>query len=172
MGHARGKSLTSASRCDASSSMTPLSRGATPAVTAVPTWGVQPLSVRAASAAAAAAAVDACKRRIRGTHGVARRPVVDIFAGSPDTISTPALAEAEVQADVCAEIKLEEEAAVAVGLEAELGVKELTLGSEARATRGLEEFRRRLEEVEARVSAMEVSPSIMCIMRHVSCYAL
>jgi len=36
----------------------------------------------------------------------ARRPVVDIFAESPDTVSTPALAEAEVQADVCAEIEL------------------------------------------------------------------
>src|SRR6266851_3103857 len=100
-------------------------------------------------------------RRMRATSkedpSAARRPVVDIFAESPDTVSTPALAEAEVQADVCAEIELEEEAAAAVALEAELEAKELALESEARATRGLlEEFRRRLGEVEARVSAMEV----------------
>jgi len=100
-------------------------------------------------------------RRMRATNkedpSAARRPVADIFAESPDTVSTPALAEAEVQADVCAEIDLEEEAAATVALEAELEAKELALESEARATRGLlEEFRRRLEEVEARVSAMEV----------------
>jgi hypothetical protein len=78
----------------------------------------------------------------------------DIFAEPSDTIPPPALAEAEVQADVRAEIELEEEATVAA-LEAELEAKELALESEARSTRALlEEFKRRLEDVEGRVSAM------------------
>ena len=98
-------------------------------------------------------------RRIRATatredSRLARRMVADIFAEPSDAISTPALAEAEVQADVHAEIELEEEAAVAA-LEAELEAKELALEREARSTRALlEEFKRRLEDVEARVSAM------------------
>jgi hypothetical protein len=81
--------------------------------------------------------------------------VADLFTESTDTISAPALAEAEVQVDMHAEIELEEEAAVAA-LEAEFEAKELALESEARSTRALlEEFRRRLEDIEGRVSAME-----------------
>ena len=99
-------------------------------------------------------------RRIRATatredSRVARRMVADIFAEPSNTISTPAFAEAEVQADVPAENELEEEVEVAA-LEAELEAKELALESEARSTRALlEEFKRRLEDVEGRVSAME-----------------
>jgi hypothetical protein len=86
---------------------------------------------------------------------LARPTVADIFAETPETISTSAHAEAEVQADVPAEMELEE-AATAAAVEAELKVKELALEDEARTTRALiEEFKRRLEEVEARVSAME-----------------
>jgi hypothetical protein len=85
---------------------------------------------------------------------LARPTVADIFSETPGTISTSAHAEAEVQADVRAEMGLEEEAAAA--MEAELEAKELALEDGARATRALiEEFKRRLEEVEARVSAME-----------------
>ena len=99
-------------------------------------------------------------RRIRATatredSRVARRMAADIFAEPSNTISAPAFAEVEVQADVPAQNELEEEVAVAA-LEAELEAKELTLESEARSTRALlEEFKRRLEDVEGRVSAME-----------------
>jgi len=98
-------------------------------------------------------------RRIRATatredSRVARRMAADIFAEPSNTISTPAFAEAEVQADVPAENGLEEVAVAA--LEAELEAKELALESEARSTRALlEDFKRRLEDVEGRVSAME-----------------
>jgi len=85
---------------------------------------------------------------------LARPTVADIFVETPESILTSAHAEAEVQADVGAEMELEEEAAAAI--EAELEAKELALEDEARATRALiEEFKRRLEEVEARVSVME-----------------
>ena len=99
-------------------------------------------------------------RRIRATatreeSRLARRMVADIFTEPSDAISTPTLTEAQVQADMHAEIELEEEGAVAA-LEAELEAKELALESEARSTRALlEEFKRRLEDVEERVSAME-----------------
>jgi hypothetical protein len=100
-------------------------------------------------------------RRVRGTNredlGLARRTAADIFAVLTDTTSTPALAEAGVQADVHAETELVEEAkATAAAVEAELEAKELALEGEVQDTRVLlEAFRRRLEEVEARVSAME-----------------
>ena len=116
-------------------------------------------------------------RRVRGSTKkdaqLVRPTAADIFAlaeAPADTTSkpVPALAEAGVQADMVrgaelAELEGEEEkeeeegaAAVAV-LEVELlKAKELALENEVRGTRALlEEFRRRLEEVEARVSRME-----------------
>jgi hypothetical protein len=100
-------------------------------------------------------------RRVRGTNKedprLARRTAVDIFAVLPDTVSTPALVEAEVQADPQAETKEEAEATVAEAeAEAELKASELALEGEMRYTRAMvEEFRHRLVEVESRVSAME-----------------
>lgn len=102
-------------------------------------------------------------RRVRGTNKedprVARRTAVDIFAVLPDTVSTPALVEAEVQADPQAETKEEAEATVAEAeaeAEAELKASELALEGEMRHTRAMvEEFRHRLVGVESRVSAME-----------------
>jgi cobalamin biosynthesis Mg chelatase CobN len=66
------------------------------------------------------------------------------------------LVEAGVQAEVYAEAKLMEEAeATTAVVEAELEAKELALEGEVRDARALlEEFRLRLEEIEARVSAM------------------
>ena len=99
-------------------------------------------------------------RRIRATATredprLARRMVADIFAEPSNTISASAFAEAGVQADVPVENELEEEVAV-TALEAELEAKELALESDARSTRALlEEFKRRLEDVEGRVSVME-----------------
>jgi hypothetical protein len=102
-------------------------------------------------------------RRVRGTNKndlqqLARRAAAEIFAEPPDTVSTPALAEAGVQADVCAKTDMEgaeeETAAVDSGLEA----KELALEGEMGVNRTLlEEFRRRLEKVEACVSSMEAA---------------
>jgi hypothetical protein len=100
-------------------------------------------------------------RRVRGTNKedprLARRTAADIFAVLPDTMSTPALVEAEVQADIQAETKEEAEATVPEAeAEAELKASELALEGEMRYTRAmLEEFKRRLVEVESRVSAME-----------------
>ena len=96
-------------------------------------------------------------RRVRGTNKedprVARRIATDIFAVLSDTVSTPVLVEAEVQANIQAETK---EAAEAEA-EAELKASELALEDEMQNTRAmLEEFRRRLVEVESRVSVMEV----------------
>ncbi|KAI0248486.1 hypothetical protein BJV78DRAFT_1235435, partial [Lactifluus subvellereus] len=63
--------------------------------------------------------------------------------------STPTLADAEVQVDAHAEPE--------ASSEANLEEKERAMENEVRGTRSLlEEFRRRLEEVEARVGAMEV----------------
>ncbi|KAI0248502.1 hypothetical protein BJV78DRAFT_1235656 [Lactifluus subvellereus] len=63
--------------------------------------------------------------------------------------STPALADAEVQADAHAEAE--------ASSEANLEEKERAMENEVRGTRSLlEEFKRRLEEVETRVGAMEV----------------
>jgi hypothetical protein len=89
-------------------------------------------------------------RRVRGTNKedprLARRTATDIFAVPLDTVSTPALAEAEVQTDIHVETEAE----------AELKANELVLKGEMQDTRTLlEEFRRRLEEVESRVSTME-----------------
>lgn len=98
-------------------------------------------------------------RRVRGTNKedprLARRAAADIFAVFP--VSTPTLVEAEVQADIRAETKEEAEAKVAEAeAEAELKASELALESEMRYTHAMvEEFRRRLVEVESRVSAME-----------------
>ena len=79
----------------------------------------------------------------------ARRMVADIFAEPADMASTPALADAEVQAD--ADVEAEPSS------EADLEEQERAMENEVSATRSLlEEFRRRLEEVEARVGAMEV----------------
>ena len=100
-------------------------------------------------------------RRIRGTNRedlrLARRAAADIFAVPAEAASMPALVEAGVQAEVRAETELEEEVeATVVPVEAEVEAKELALEGEVRDTRALlEEFKRRLEEVEARVSAME-----------------
>jgi hypothetical protein len=100
-------------------------------------------------------------RRVRGTNKedprLARRTAADIFAVLPDTVSTPAHVEAEVQADIQAETKEETDATVAKGeAEAELKASEHALEGEMRYTRVIvEEFRRRLVEVESRVSAME-----------------
>lgn len=100
-------------------------------------------------------------RHVRGTNKenprLARRTAADIFAVLPDTVSTPVLVEAEVQADIQAETKEEAEATVAEAeAEAELKASELALEGEMRYTRAMvEEFRRRLVEVESRVSAME-----------------
>jgi hypothetical protein len=99
-------------------------------------------------------------RRVRRTTRedlrLARRPAADIFAVPTDTVSTPVLVEAGVQAEVYAEAKLMEEAeATTAVVEAELEAKELALEGEVRDARALlEEFRLRLEEIEARVSAM------------------
>jgi hypothetical protein len=98
-------------------------------------------------------------RRVRGTNKedprLARLTAADIFAVLPDTVSTPALVEAGVQADVQTETKEEAEATIAEA-EAELKACELALEGEMRFTRAMiEEFRRRLVEVESRVSAME-----------------
>ena len=98
-------------------------------------------------------------RRVRGTNKedprLSRRTAADIFAVLPETESTPVLVEAEVQADIQAET--EEETTVMVAeAEAELKASELVLEGEMRYTRAMvEEFRRRLMEVESRVSAME-----------------
>lgn len=100
-------------------------------------------------------------RRIRGTNKedprLMRRTAADIFAAHPDAVSTLALVEAEVQANIQAET--EEEAVVTVAEaegETELKASELALESEIRDTHVmLEEFRRRLVDVESRVSAME-----------------
>ncbi|KAI0290259.1 hypothetical protein B0F90DRAFT_1672049 [Multifurca ochricompacta] len=82
----------------------------------------------------------------------ARPTVADIFAEPVDTASAPALADAEVQVDPYAEAEAEAEAK----MEAELEAKERELENEVRDARALlEEFRRRLEQVEARVGAME-----------------
>ena len=102
-------------------------------------------------------------RRVLGTNRedprLARRTAADIFAVLPDTVSPPALVEAEVQAGVQAETKEEAEATIAeteAEAEAELKASELALEGEMRCTRTmLEEFRRRLVEVESRVSSME-----------------
>ena len=94
-------------------------------------------------------------RRIQGTNmedlRPTRRTAADIFAVPKETITTPALVEAGVQAEP------EEEAETAVAVvEAELEAKELVLEGDVRDARALlEKFRRRLEEVEERVSAME-----------------
>jgi hypothetical protein len=104
---------------------------------------------------------DNSSRRVRGTNKedprLARRTAADIFAVLPDTVSTPALVEAEVQADIQAETREEAEATVAEAeAEAELKASELALEGEMLYTRAMvEEFRRRLVEVESRVSAME-----------------
>jgi hypothetical protein len=102
-------------------------------------------------------------RRVRGTNKedprLTRRAAADIFTVSPNTVSTPALVEAEVQADIPAKTKEGAEATVAEAeaeAEAELKASELALEGEMRYTRAmLEEFRRRLVEVESHVSAME-----------------
>jgi hypothetical protein len=100
-------------------------------------------------------------RRVRGTNKedprLARRTAADVFAVLPDTVSPPALVEAEVQADIQADTKEEAAATVAEAeAEAELKASELALEGEMQNTRAmLEEFRRRLVEVESRVSAME-----------------
>lgn len=100
-------------------------------------------------------------RRVRGTNKedprLARRTAAGIFAVLPDTVSTPVHVEAEVQADVRAETMEEAEATVTgAGAEADLKASELALEDEMRCTRAmLEEFRRRLVEVESRISAME-----------------
>ena len=110
-------------------------------------------SKRGGSASSSSQRIRATATREDSRHS--RRMAADIFAEPSDTISTPALAEAEVQADMRVEIELEEEGTVAA-LEAELEAKELALESEARSTRALlEDFKRRLEDVEGRVSAME-----------------
>jgi hypothetical protein len=76
---------------------------------------------------------------------------------SAETVSIPTVVEVGVQAKVRAEAELEEEVEAMVALVVtEVGAKELTLEDEVRDTRVLlEEFKRRLEEVEVRVSAME-----------------
>lgn len=100
-------------------------------------------------------------RRVRGTNKenprLPRRTAANIFAVLPDAVSTPAVVEAEVQADIRAETREEAEAeARAAEAEAELKACELALEGEMRYTRAmLEEFRRRLEEVESRVFVME-----------------
>ena len=100
-------------------------------------------------------------RRVRGTNKedprLTRRTATDIFPVLPDMMSTPALAEAEVQANMQTETKEEAEAMVAEAeAEVELKASELALEGAMRDTRAmLEEFRRRLVEVESRVSAME-----------------
>ena len=102
--------------------------------------------------------------RVRGASNddpqPSRRSAADIFAEPPGTVSPSAvLAEVGVQADARPEIGLgdeDEEEARAVRVEAELEAKELALESEAGDMRTLlDGFRRRLEDVEARVSAME-----------------
>jgi hypothetical protein len=101
-------------------------------------------------------------RRVRGTNTddprLARRTAADIFAVLPDTVSAPALVEAEVQANTQAETKEEVERirAEEAEAEAELKASELALEAKMRSTRVmLDEFRRRLVEVESRVSVME-----------------
>ena len=100
-------------------------------------------------------------RRVRGTNKedprLTRRTAADIFPVLPDTMTTPALVEAEVQADIQAETKEETEATVAEAeAEVELKASELAPEGAMKDTRAmLEEFRRRLVEVESRVSAME-----------------
>jgi hypothetical protein len=105
--------------------------------------------------------LNSSSRRVRGTNKedprLAQRTAADIFAVLPDTVSAPALVEAEVQANMQAETKEDAEATVAnAEAEAELKASELALEGEMRYTHAmLEEFRRRLAEVESRVSAME-----------------
>ena len=105
--------------------------------------------------------INGSSRRIRGTNRedlrLARRTAADIFAVPAETAFMPALVEAGVQAEVRAETAQEEEVEAKVApAEAEVEAKELALEGEVRDTRALlEEFKRRLEEVEARVSAME-----------------
>lgn len=99
-------------------------------------------------------------RRIRGTNKedpwLTRRTAADIFAALPDAVSTLALMEAEVQADIQAETEEEAVAVAEAETETELKASELALENEMRDTRVmLEEFRRRLVDVESRVSAME-----------------
>ena len=102
-------------------------------------------------------------RRVRGTNKedprLARRTAANIFPVLPDTVSTPALVEAEVQADIRAETREEAEARAAEAeaeVEADLKACELALEDEMRYTRAmLEEFRCRLVEVESRVFVME-----------------
>ena len=86
----------------------------------------------------------------------ARRTVVDIFADSVDLDPSPALtADAGVQVDAGPTTAIEDGRAADV--DAELQAKERALEDEVHGTRALlEEFRRRLEEVEARVGVMEV----------------
>ncbi|KAI9454783.1 hypothetical protein BJY52DRAFT_1283141 [Lactarius psammicola] len=91
----------------------------------------------------------------------ARRTVVDIFADPVDVDPlSAATANAGVQVDARRPAEIEDGRAVEeeaeAGAEAELEARERALEDEMRGTRALlEEFRRRLEEVEARVGAME-----------------
>jgi hypothetical protein len=102
-------------------------------------------------------------RRLRGTNKnylqqLARRAAAEIFAEPPNTVSTPALAEAGVQADACAKTDMEGAEEETEAVDPELEAKELALESEMGVNRTLlEEFRRRLEKVEACVSSMEAA---------------
>ena len=84
-----------------------------------------------------------------GIGGGARRTVVDIFADEPSSVLT---SDAGVQVDASPSPPAENDEDVQQAEEA----KERALEEEVRETRTLlEEFRRRLEDVEARVGVME-----------------